>query len=56
MPRARFVWMLSLVCGAVVCASIVGCKDTGSGGDSSKGGFRLSLSKREIPVVNRAAQ
>jgi len=55
MPRERSVWML-LLAGCVVWASLSACKDAGSGGESSKSGFRLSLSKREIPVADRAIQ
>jgi hypothetical protein len=49
----RSGWLVLLVCCVVVLAA---CKDNGGGSDSSKSGFRLSLSKREIPVVNRAVQ
>jgi len=60
MRRERFglaVLLMCCICGATVCASLTACKDTGGGsggGGSAKGGFRLSLSKREIPVANRA--
>jgi hypothetical protein len=56
MPRERSVWLLFLACCVLVGVSLSACNDTGSSGQSSKGGFRLSLSKREIPVANRAVQ
>ncbi len=56
MPREQSVWMLVLACCALAGATLVACKDAGSGDKSSNGGFRLSLSKREIPVANRALE
>ena len=53
MRRERSGWLVLLVCCVLMLAA---CKDTGGGSDNSKTGFRLSLSKREIPVVNRAVQ
>ena len=39
----------------VVCVAAVGCKDSGSTTGASKSNFRLSLSKREVPVVRKVA-
>ena len=56
MRRERSGLAVLLTCCVLVCTSLAACKDSGSGSGSAKGGFRLSLSKREVPVENRAVQ
>ena len=51
--RERCGSVVVLACCLVVCVTVAACKDSGSGADASKSSFRLSLSKREVPVANK---
>jgi hypothetical protein len=51
--RDRVVLVVLLLCSLALW--VPACKDVGSGSDGSSSGFRLSLSKREVPVANEAA-
>ena len=54
--RERCSAVAVLACCFVLCLPIAACKDSGSGADSSKSGFRLSLSKREVPVASKVVR
>jgi len=45
-----FAWCLA------VCVTMAACKDSGSGAEASKSDFRLSLSKREVPVASKVVR
>lgn len=55
MQRKRFVLGLCAL-GLGVCATVMACKDAGSSTEGSKKDFRLSLSKREVPVANKVVR
>ena len=54
--RARRGFLVLFACGLLACIAVTACKSSDVSTDSSKGGgFRLSLSKRENPIPNKAA-
>ena len=53
--REPYGSVVVVACCVVWCVTIAACKDSGSSTNGSKSGFRLSLSKREVPVANKAA-
>lgn len=56
MQRKQLAFMTVLAACLAVCATVVACKDSGSKTESSKNGFRLSLSKREVPVASKVVR
>jgi len=54
--RERCGSLLVLACCLVACVTIAACKDSSSGADGSKSDFRLSLSKREVPVASKVVR
>ena len=56
MQRKQFAFTILLAACLSFCATVMACKDSNSSSESSKKGFRLSLSKREIPVANEVVR
>jgi hypothetical protein len=56
MQRKQFAFMMVLAACLGAPVTVVACKDSGSKTESSKNGFRLSLSKREVPVASKVVR
>jgi hypothetical protein len=56
MVSPRFAFRLMLAGCLVGCVALSACNKSDNGSEASQSGFRLSLSKREVPVPDKVVR